>query len=168
MTYWFTADQHFDHTNIMKHCKRPFKNVHAMNNYLMARWNEVVKGGDVVIVAGDVTLHTNTELVYKKFLNRLQGNKIFLRGNHDYWLKEKRYLYHKRIENQAVAVGHYPMRTWKNSTHGSWNLHGHSHGTLEPLYNQLDIGVDSAKKILGSYRPFNFNEVREIMEDQHE
>jgi calcineurin-like phosphoesterase family protein len=164
--FFFTSDLHFDHTNIIKHCDRPFKTIDEMNEALIYYWNITVDCADIVIIAGDVTLHSNTELVYKKFLNHLKGNLILLRGNHDYWMKEKRYLYHKKVMGQAVAVGHYPMRSWHNSSHGSWNLHGHSHGTMPPLYNQLDIGVDSAAKLLGQYRPFSFNEVKEIMEEQ--
>jgi calcineurin-like phosphoesterase family protein len=158
--YWFTSDLHFDHTNIMKHCNRPFKNVQDMNVHLVHHFNKVVGRGDVVVIAGDITLHTNTELVWDRWMSKLNGNLIILKGNHDHWIrKEKRYLYHKRINKIHVAVGHYPMRTWQNSIHGSLNLHGHSHGTLRPFKNQLDIGVDSAKIWLGEYRPFSFDEV---------
>lgn len=156
--YHFTSDLHFDHTNIMKHCNRPFKYVEEMNEHLIEKFNEVVTGGDVVVIAGDVTLHTNTKLVNEKFLSRLNGNKIILKGNHDYWLKEKRYLYHKKVDGTHVAVSHYPMRTWQGQRKGGVNLHGHSHDNLTPFWNQLDIGVDVAHRLLGDYRPFSLAE----------
>lgn len=156
--YWFTADLHLDHTNIMKHCNRPFKYVEEMNEKLIENWNRVVKKGDVVVVAGDFTLHHDANYVHEKFTSKLNGNKIFLKGNHDYWLKEKRYLYHKKIENQFVAVCHYPFRTWKNSQHGAWNLHGHSHGELSPFKNQIDVGVDR-----WNYYPVSFENIKEIL-----
>lgn len=28
----------------------------------------------------------------------------------------------------------------------------------------MDVGVDNAKKILGEYRPFSFNELKKIMD----
>jgi calcineurin-like phosphoesterase family protein len=162
--YYFTADQHFDHSNIIKHCNRPFGSIDEMNDNIIRAWNLTVTPEDVVIMAGDISILPKADLIHKKFLSKLVGNKIFLRGNHDHWMKEKRYIYNKRIEMQHVSVCHYPMRSWQNSSYGSWQLHGHSHGTLEPFRNQLDIGVDNAFKHFGSYRPFSFNEVKEIME----
>jgi calcineurin-like phosphoesterase family protein len=164
--YFFTSDQHFDHFNIIKHCYRPFKTIDEMNENIVNAWNLNVSRDDVVVVAGDISMLPKADLIYKKFLNRLKGNKVFLRGNHDHWMKEKRYIYNKRIEGQHVSVCHYPMRTWQNSNHGAWQLHGHSHGTLEPFHNQLDIGVDNAYKLFGSFRPFSFNDIKEIMEAQ--
>jgi len=164
--YWFTSDQHFDHINIIKHCYRPFRTVDEMNENIINAWNLTITPDDVVVMAGDISMLPKADLIHTKFLNRMNGNKIYLRGNHDHWMKEKRYIYNKRIEGQHVSVCHYPMRTWQNSNHGAWQLHGHSHGTLEPFHNQLDIGIDNAYKLLGAYRPFSFNEVKGIMEVQ--
>lgn len=161
--YYFTSDLHFDHTNIMNHCERPFETVEDMNEALIYYYNKVVAKGDVVVIAGDLTLNTNAKLVEEKFLSRLNGNKILLKGNHDYWLKQKRYLYHKKVQGYHLAVGHYPMRTWQGQRKGGFNLHGHSHGNLRPFYNQLDIGVDVAYKYFGEYRPFSLTEVIEII-----
>jgi calcineurin-like phosphoesterase family protein len=166
--YWFTADQHFDHQNIIKHCNRPWTNVEDMNQALIVAWNLRVTPSDVVVVAGDVSLLPTEKLVHQRFISKLNGNKVFLRGNHDHYMKKKRYIYNKRIEGQHVSVCHYPMRSWQNSNHGAWQLHGHSHGNLEPLYNQLDIGVDNAFKLFGSYSPISFNEVKAIMEAQND
>jgi len=47
------------------------------------------------------------------------------------------------------------MRSWNKSIHGSWNLHGHSHGMLEPLTNQYDVGVDN-----NNYYPVNLDTIR--------
>lgn len=163
--WWFWADPHLDHDNIIKHCNRPYKNVQEMNEAMIDNYNAVVRGSDNVVIAGDLTLWHKRDLVEWKFISRLKGNKIFLKGNHDYWLgKGKgRYIYHRTIENQKIAVCHYPLRSWNGSTHGSWNLHGHSHGMLLPLRNQLDIGVDNAFLLLGEYRPFSFDEVKQFI-----
>jgi calcineurin-like phosphoesterase family protein len=169
--YWFTSDLHFDHAKIIEHTHRPFTTVEAMNSHLIRVWNEWVGPGDVVVVAGDVTLNSDPEYVRYAFLRYLHGNLIFLKGNHDYWIKGAaniRYLYHKKIDDQKVAVSHYPMRSWKASRYGGFNLHGHTHAMLKPWKNQLDIGVDNAKILLGEYRPFNMNEVKEIIGRQNE
>jgi calcineurin-like phosphoesterase family protein len=166
--WWFTADQHFDHFEIIDFTGRPFSTPHEMNKAMIEAWNDHVDGGDVVVVAGDFTMHTKPEYVYDNFIRHLKGNKIFIRGNHDWWDRERRHLYHKQVYGQGIAVSHYPMRTWKNHQHGWWNLHGHSHGTLAPLRNQLDVGVDVAYQILGEYRPFSFDEIAYIMEERRD
>lgn len=168
--WYFTADLHLDHDNIIKHCHRTFKNVQEMNEHLIEQYAKTVKNGDNVVIAGDLTMYHKRDFVEWKWISRMPGNKIFLTGNHDYWMQKKRHLYHKKLnlsmgESQYLAISHYPMRSWKNSVHGSWNLHGHSHGMLPPFQNQLDIGVDNAKKLLGEYRPFNFDEVKHFIEN---
>jgi calcineurin-like phosphoesterase family protein len=173
MSNWkFTADLHFDHANIMKHCNRPFDDVEGMNEHLIEQWNKTVRGKDVVIVAGDVTLHSDPENVRYRFTRYLNGNIIFVKGNHDYWIRGRentRHLYHKKLKDPdvGIAVSHYPMRTWHSHQHGWVNLHGHSHGTLPPLKNQFDVGVDVAYEYFGVYRPFDLDEILEFIKDNN-
>ncbi len=35
MVKWYTADPHFGHENILKFCKRPFKNTDEMDNAII-------------------------------------------------------------------------------------------------------------------------------------
>ncbi len=53
MKCWFTADHHFGHANIIDFCQRPFADVDAMDEALVARWNEVVGDEDEVWYLGD-------------------------------------------------------------------------------------------------------------------
>ncbi len=50
-------------------------------------WRDTVKEGDTVVVAGDISWGMNFEEAREDllFLNSLPGNKIVLKGNHDYW-----------------------------------------------------------------------------------
>ena len=50
-------------------------------------WEEVVKEDDYVILPGDFSWATYLDDTKKDFeyLNSLPGNKILLKGNHDYW-----------------------------------------------------------------------------------
>lgn len=162
--WWFTADEHYCHKNIMKYCDRPFESTEEMDEHFIKVHNDVVDINDEVVHVGDFTLQSKPWAVY--ILRYLRGNHRFIRGSHDYWLKREQKqegIWRRKIYGQQVVCCHYAMRVWPLSHHGSWNLHGHSHGNLEPFKNQLDVGVDNAKKLLGEYRPFSFDEVKEIL-----
>ena len=68
-------------------------------------WNKKVKKEDTVILAGDFSWATYLEDTYKDFeyLCALPGNKIMLKGHHDYWwttvTSMKKYLEENNFEN---------------------------------------------------------------------
>lgn len=39
---FFTSDTHFNHTNIIQYCQRPFKSTDEMNEAMIDNWNSVV------------------------------------------------------------------------------------------------------------------------------
>ena len=62
----------------------------AWENYverLADNWQSVVKKNDVVVLPGDFSWATYLEQSVKDFeyLHKLNGKKILLKGNHDYW-----------------------------------------------------------------------------------
>ena len=91
MKYWFTSDYHFGHANIIKYCNRPFKSVNEMNEKMIANHNSRVSEDDVVFFLGDFCFRNSKggkpgegELEkYRTYSDRLNGNIIFIRGNHD-------------------------------------------------------------------------------------
>ena len=140
MRYFFTSDEHYGHSNIIKYCNRPFENVEEMNETLIRNHNLMVGKGDVVIHAGDFSLMKKEEV--GKIVERLNGEHIFLQGSHDRWGSNLPFLWEKKIEDLQIVVCHYPMLSWPRSYHGSWLLHGHTHGRMETYPGILDIGVD--------------------------
>ncbi len=50
-------------------------------------WQSLVRQRDTVVLVGDFSWATYLEQSYKdfEFLNRLNGKKIMVKGNHDYW-----------------------------------------------------------------------------------
>lgn len=145
MTTWITSDTHLNHKNVIKYCNRPFNSVEEMNEGLVENWNAVVGPKDFVWHLGDV--------MWADFdLDRLNGIKHLIIGNHDYPSKLQKYFksmqhYH---ELRGIIPGkwplmlmHYPIESWKGKFHGSIHLHGHSHGTMNNTgYLRFDMGVD--------------------------
>lgn len=78
---YFIADTHFYHNNIIKYCNRPFKDVLEMNETIINNWNNTVIDNDTIYHLGDVALCSNELLA--PIINRLNGKKILIRGNHD-------------------------------------------------------------------------------------
>jgi len=163
---YYTADEHYGHSNIIRHCNRPFDNVEEMNAALIANHNAKVKNDD------DLTIHGGDFAWYKKeddVINQLQllrGKHILIRGNHDYWMPKflpshgqyREIMEHTYNKRQLVVIFHYAMRVWNKSHYNSWNLYGHSHGTLPPVGKQHDIGVDN-----NNFAPVSYDEIEAIM-----
>ena len=136
---YFIADTHFNHENIIKYCDRPFSNAKEMNEYIIQKWNSVVKEDDIVYHLGDVGFGT-TEML-KELISRLNGTKILLRGNHDFkrgvngW-KEVGFseVYKKRIELENLVLTHAPIEIVEK---GKINVFGHIHDKpLDERFNK--------------------------------
>lgn len=54
-------------------------------------WQKKVKPDDTVVIPGDISWAMGLEQSYKdfEFINNLNGKKIILKGNHDYWWNTK-------------------------------------------------------------------------------
>lgn len=158
MTYFFTADEHLGHTNIIKYCNRPFYTGEEMDSVIIGRHNEVVGAEDLVIHAGDFTLRKELREV-ENYIRRLNGKHIFLRGSHDYWMDDSYHeIWEKEIDGHFIVVCHYAMKVWERSHYDSWQLFGHSHGKIEGVGKQMDIGVDTH-----NFYPYSLREIEDIM-----
>ena len=76
---YFIADTHFSEENIMRYENRPFENTVKMDEELICRWNCVVNEDDTVYVLGDFGADGKEAFI----LNRLNGKKFLIKGNHD-------------------------------------------------------------------------------------
>lgn len=145
MDIFVTADLHFGHKNIIKHCNRPFSSIQEMDNILISNWNKTVKTKDLVYIVGDFAWKTPDE-----YLKKLAGKKILIKGNHDYKFKKYYPLFEethniliRKINKQKVVFCHYKLVSWPGKNRGSYHCYGHSHGKLKKELNCCDIGVDS-------------------------
>ena len=162
--YFFISDEHYGHRNMTDEGKnytnRPFSTVKEMDETLITNNNNVVHKEDIVVHGGDFTLIKNKKLIYEKYINRLNGKHIFLRGSHDYWLNNSYHeIWERNIHGKYIVVCHYAMRVWARSHYNSMHLYGHSHGNLEPVGKQHDIGVDN-----NDFYPLSENKIFEIMD----
>ena len=82
MKRFVIADLHFGHENIIKYESRPFNNADEMDNRLIELWNYTVGNDDLVYVLGDFTLSRRMDVI-RDLVNRLNGRKILVMGNHD-------------------------------------------------------------------------------------
>ena len=173
---------HFNHENIIRFCKRPFKDVNHMNEEIIKRWNNVVKPDDIVFHLGDFAWGGSD--VWSKTLNRLNGHIYLIEGNHDeknlrqgYYSKFEHVAYqmHIYIEGQSIYLNHYPFLCFAGTYRGeeaTWQLFGHVHSgpnntgldvdRLAHLFpTQYDVGVDN-----NNFTPVSFYQLREIIKEQ--
>lgn len=181
MTIWFTSDIHEGHKNIMKFCPRPYETVEEMNAGLVDIINTHVKANDVLYHLGDLSFRHKTQPIID-FINSIKCRNIHLiLGNHDEIIRSKMDYFKQecpniieiveerkrlKIDKIDITLDHYPSRSWYKSPYGAWQLHGHTHGSMERLGRSVDVGWDSPH-ITGSplHRPISFDELKEFMKD---
>lgn len=152
---WFTADPHFGHSNIIRHCSRPFGSAEQMDEEILRRWNAVLRPGDRLYILGDFCGQRRRAEVISSYLERIQLHPAAITlvlGNHDdeqqsrkaFRHVERLYEFKSRRDGPHLVLCHWAMRTWNGSHRGTGHLHGHSHGTLpeDPHSLSFDCGVD--------------------------
>jgi calcineurin-like phosphoesterase family protein len=156
---YFTADTHFNHDNIIKYTQRPFKDVNEMNNVIITNWNKVVKKDDTVFFLGDFCFKGS----FHKMRSKLQGEIIFIIGNHDFSNGVKSVITECQIEykGQEFNLMHDPNPY--NSNY-EYNLSGHVHKLWKTkkvgkvLY--INVGVD-----VWDFKPVSIIQIMEMIKD---
>ena len=78
---YYIADTHFGHKNVIRFDNRPFADTTLMDEVLVHNWNERVTEDDTVYILGDAFWKNEENSV--KLIQRLNGHKHLIRGNHD-------------------------------------------------------------------------------------
>ena len=178
---YFTADLHFSHINTLYHQPKKreaagitldelqkgnkWEAILKYDEWLIKKWNETIKRDDVVYILGDVCL--GNRIRTEKILQRLNGKKFLIYGNHDKsckgleryfeWtgdIKEAKfnhtqYPFIDENETFCVELEHYPIMAWNRRTHGSCMAHGHTHGGIDKVNDasmelRVDVGFGTA------------------------
>ena len=161
MAIYLTSDWHFGHDREFIWKARGYSSVEEMNEIQIEKFNSLVQPDDTVYILGDLMLGNNDEGI--KCLKQLNGNKYFVRGNHDTDVRVNLYMDEQnanigflgdattlKYKKYHFYMSHFPTLTdnlEKESFHQmTLNLYGHTHQTTnfyEDRPYMYHVGVDS-------------------------
>ncbi|MBU2523367.1 MAG: metallophosphoesterase [Nanoarchaeota archaeon] len=127
-----------------------------MNEEIIKRWNKKVRKDDLVIHLGDFALGSAEEV--KNLRDKLNGNIILLRGNHDHKaVRCAGFLIVKgSLEISNLIFSHNPLPK-EEVPRGFVNIHGHIH-EKESL-NGINISVEKT-----NYEPMELNDLKKLID----
>lgn len=155
------SDLHLNHENIIRYCKRPFRTKKEMNEALVNNWNSIVRTSDLIFFLGDLAFGTNIRSI-DYWLNKLNGKKVFIRGNHDTQPFTKAFEvpnhYFIRYKEQSFMLTHNPIKPqyWND-----WVIHGEKHNNnLEkyPFINKAKKTINVSAEVI-NYKPISLNRI---------
>ncbi len=155
------SDLHFDHTNIIRYTNRPFQSTGEMNDALVHNWNSAVGDGDMVYFLGDLVFGRNRHPI-DYWLEKLNGEILFIRGNHDTdditkaRVVEDRYLVNYMGCDFLLMHDPYRQPGWNG-----WIIHGDKHNNDPVGYPHIHkpnktINVSAE---LVDYTPISLDEI---------
>lgn len=141
---------------------------------MISIWNSQVNPEDTVYHLGDFSFYKSSKT--SDVLSRLNGYKIFFKGNHDSdsqmcslgeegFIDEYGMYDEIKIKGLHAVLFHFPIQAWHKQGYGAIHIHGHSHGNLKDSKGLiLDVGIDSAYNIYGKHKFFSEEDVVEYMQ----
>ena len=123
MKIWAISDLHLSYM-VEKPMNIFGENWDGYEEKILADWNSKVSSGDIGIIAGDISWAMRMSETEKdfEFLKKLNGTKIIIRGNHDYWwssISKVRSALPScciALQNDSVRIGNFVFagtRGWK-------------------------------------------------------
>lgn len=187
MNIFLVSDTHFSHRGIVQFLRadgqkeRPWDNIEEMDEALVKNWNSVVRPKDKIYHLGDVVINRSALPI----LDRLNGEKVLIKGNHDVFRAEEYLKYFKDIRGTHSLGGkgefilsHIPVHPFYVTERWKGNIHGHLHSgrvTQECLYIQngykhvetyLDPRYLCVSVEQTNFTPISFEEAKKKWEEQ--
>jgi calcineurin-like phosphoesterase family protein len=183
MNYYFSSDWHLDHSKIIEIMDRPYESVNQMNEDIIEIYKHFVQPGDHFYFLGDLSLSYK---MIEYFFNNVFSNKnhfFWILGNHDIRFKSKIKKLEEKIQNlhvydlldikindQNIALCHYPMLTWDKSHYNSYQLFGHHHldyaGKVSNKVSKRLVGKQFNVSLdLNYFRMLSFWEINSVVKD---
>ena len=130
---FLVSDTHFGHAGVCRFTLndgvtklRPWTDPAEMDEFMVRAWNERVRPNDKVYHLGDVVINRKSLPI----MNRLNGDKVLIRGNHDIFKDEDYLPYFRSLRGYHVMNGmilsHIPVHAESLGRFGV-NIHGHLH-----------------------------------------
>lgn len=149
-----------------------------MDKTIIDNINDMVEEHDILWHLGDFAFAKEHEYIRKceQYRYRIRCQNVnMIWGNHDephlisHLFYEKHRL-HDIYLGRRIFLCHTAFCVWEDSHRGSWNLYGHSHTSAEewmdthmPGRRSIDVGVDNAYRLFGSYRPFSMDDLESLL-----
>ena len=172
---YFISDLHFHHLNIIKSCNRPFTDPIEMNESLIQNYNNIVQSNDEVYILGDLAYRYPEIQSVNECIERLNGRKFLIKGNHDDQLLEDPLFNKEQFEwiknyyelpitaKKSIVLFHYPIYDWNNKYKGNYHLYGHIHN--QTIYHMprgsYNVSVENI-----NYKPISLDEILNIFSEQ--
>jgi len=138
---FLVSDTHFGHAGVCRFTRadgctplRPWDDAAEMDEEMVRRWNDRVGPKDKVYHLGDVVINRRALPI----MDRLNGDKVLIRGNHDIFRDEDYTPYFRSLRGYHVMNGlilsHIPVHPESLGRFGT-NVHGHLHANrvMRPL-----------------------------------
>ncbi|MBE9912986.1 phosphoesterase [Paenibacillus donghaensis] len=153
------SDHHFGHQKIIDFESRPFGTAEEMDEFMIERWNSIVTKQDKVFHLGDFSFYNKDKT--KAIVERLNGHKFLIMGNHDrgrskaWWLDAgfDEVSEYPLVYQSFFILSHEPLYMNKHMPYV--NIHGHIHSQkYEGLY-YFNASVEH-----WDYKPISFEEIK--------
>lgn len=139
MRIFYISDSHHGHFNVIRYDNRPFSSVEEMDDEQIRRWNSVVTPEDIVYILGDFSWYKEDKTL--EILDKLNGRKVLIKGNHDRISPKVAKKFEKRAEyleiqdgDERVILSHYPIPFWNGQFRDTVHLYGHVHNSHQYNY----------------------------------
>lgn len=163
---YIVSDTHFGHANILNFSRddglplRRFSSVDEMDDYMVEKWNSVVRPQDHVYHLGDVAMKRSEICT----VGRCNGHKRLVRGNHDVfktkdYLQEFDEIYGIRVLDNVIFT-HIPIHP-ESLGRFSANVHGHIHAQPSPTGKYLNVSVEAI-----DYTPVPLYRIKEMIKEK--
>ena len=130
---FLVSDTHFGHAGVCRFTRadgctplRPWDDAAEMDEAMVKAWNDRVRPNDKVYHLGDVVINRKALSI----MNRLNGDKVLIRGNHDIFKDDDYRQYFRELRAYHVMNGmilsHIPLHPESLGRFGV-NIHGHTH-----------------------------------------
>lgn len=167
MIDYIVSDLHLNHKNIIGYCNRPFDSVKEMNKSIIDNWNSTVEETDTVLYLGDLTLGGEESCV--KYLEKLNGNITFIKGNHDSITNygSHKYIIHDTVNISYKGIKFYISHHTDEMVDGKYVIQGHKHNNdmgNYPFYNPSKRRFNVSIELIG-YKPVPFINLVNIIKD---